>query len=58
MNTKELTEVLTLKIIEKYINDGKVSEYNVVERYNTIYKQIHEDISNDNVNDYTSEVIK
>lgn len=58
MNTKELTEVLTLKIIEKYINDGKVSEYNVVERYNTIYKQIHEDIANDNVNDYTSEVIE
>lgn len=58
MNTKELTEVLTLKIIEKYINDGKVSEYNVVERYNTIYKQIHEDISSDNVNDYTSEVIE
>jgi hypothetical protein len=58
MNTKELTEILTLKIIEKYINDGKVSEYNVVERYNTIYKQIHEDISNDNVNDYTSEVIE
>lgn len=58
MNTKELTEVLTLKIIEKYINDGKVSEYNVVERYNTIYKQIHEDISDDNVNDYTSEVIE
>lgn len=58
MNTKELTEVLTLKIIEKYINDGKVSEYNVVERYNTIYKQIHEDISNDNVNDFTSEVIE
>lgn len=58
MNAKELTEVLTLKIIEKYINDGKVSEYNVVERYNTIYKQIHEDISNDNVNDYTSEVIE
>lgn len=58
MNTKELTEVLTLKIIEKYINDGKVSEYNVIERYNTIYKQIHEDISSDNVNDYTSEVIE
>ena len=58
MNTKELTEVLTLKIIEKYINDGKVSEYNVVERYNTIYKQIHEDISNDNVNDCTSELIE
>ena len=58
MNTKELTEILTLKIIEKYINDGRVSEYNVVERYNTIYKQIHEDISNDNVNDYTSEVIE
>lgn len=58
MNTKELTEVLTLKIIEKYINDGKVSEYNVVERYNTIYKQIHEDIQNDNVNDFSSEVIE
>ena len=58
MNAKELTEVLTLKIIEKYINDGKVSEYNVVERYNTIYKQIHEDIENDNVNDFSSEVIE
>ena len=58
MNTKELTEVLTLKIIEKYINDGKVSEYNVVERYNTSYKQIHEDIQNDNVNDFSSEVIE
>lgn len=58
MNTKELTEVLTLKIIEKYINDGKVSEYNVVERYNTIYEQIREDIENDNVNDYSSEVIE
>lgn len=58
MNTKELTEVLTLKIIEKYINDGKVSEYNVVERYNTIYEQIRKDIANDNVNDFTSEVIE
>ena len=58
MNTKELTEVLTLKIIEKYINDGKVSEYNVVERYNAIYEQIREDIKNDNVNDYSSEVIE
>lgn len=58
MNTKELTEVLTLKIIEKYINDGKVSEYNVVERYNTIYEQIHKDIAKDNVNDFTSEVIE
>lgn len=58
MNTKELTEVLTLKIIEKYINDGKVSEYNVVERYNAIYEQIREDIKNDNVNDYNSEVIE
>lgn len=58
MNTKELTEVLTLKIIEKYINDGKVSEYNVVERYNTIYEQIRKDIENDNVNDYSSEVIE
>ena len=58
MNAEELTEVLTLKIIEKYINDGKVSEYNVVERYNTIYEQIHEDIQNDNVNDYSSEVIE
>ena len=58
MNTKELTEVLTLKIIEKYINDGKVSEYNVVERYNTIYEQIHKDIQNDNVNDFSSEVIE
>lgn len=58
MNTKELTEVLTLKIIEKYINDGKVSEYNVVERYNTIYKQIHKDIANDDVNNFTSEVIE
>lgn len=58
MNTKELTEVLTLKIIEKYINDGKVSEYNVVERYNTIYEQIREDIAKDNVNDFTSEVIE
>lgn len=58
MNTKELTEVLTLKIIEKYINDGKVSEYNVVERYNTIYEQIRKDIENDNVNDFSSEVIE
>lgn len=58
MNAKELTEVLTLKIIEKYINDGKVSEYNVVERYNTIYEQIHKDIAKDNVNDFTSEVIE
>lgn len=58
MNAKELTEVLTLKIIEKYINDGKVSEYNVVERYNTIYEQIREDIAKDNVNDFTSEVIE
>ena len=58
MNTKELTEVLTLKIIEKYINDGKVSEYNVVERYNAIYEQIHKDIAKDNVNDFTSEVIE
>lgn len=58
MNAKELAEVLTLKIIEKYINDGKVSEYNVVERYNTIYEQIRKDIENDNVNDYSSEVIE
>ena len=58
MNAKELTEVLTLKIIEKYINDGKVSEYNVVERYNAIYEQIREDIKNDNINDYNSEVIE
>lgn len=58
MNTKELTEVLTLKIIEKNINDGKVSENNVVERYNTIYEQIHEDIANDNIDDFSSEVIE
>lgn len=58
MNAEQLAEVLTLKIIEKNINDGKVSEYNVVERYNTIYEQIHEDIQNDNVNDYSSEVIE
>lgn len=58
MNAKELTEVLTLKIIEKNINDGKVSENNVVERYNTIYEQIHKDISNNNVNDFSSKVIE
>lgn len=58
MNAKELTEVLTLKIIEKYISDGKVSECNVVERYNTIYKQIRENIENDNVNDFSSGVIE
>lgn len=58
MNAKQLTEVLTLKIIEKNINDGKVSEYNVVERYNTIYEQIRKDIENDNTNDYSSEVIE
>lgn len=58
MNVEQLTEVLTLKIIEKNINDGKVSEYNVVKRYNTIYEQIRKDIENDNTNDYSSEVIK
>ena len=58
MNAEQLTEVLTLKIIEKNINDGKVSEYNVVERYNTIYEQIRKDIENDNTNDYSSEVIE
>lgn len=58
MNVEQLTEVLTLKIIEKNINDGKVSENNVVERYNTIYEQIHKDISNNNVNDFSSKVIE
>ena len=57
MNAEQLAEVLTLKIIEKNIQDGKVSEYNVVDRYNKVYELILDDIKNENNNDFSSEVI-
>lgn len=57
MSAEQLAEVLTLKIIEKNIQDGKVSEYNVVDRYNNVYELILDDIKNENNNDFSSEII-
>lgn len=57
MSAEQLAEVLTLKIIEKNIQDGKVSEYNVVDRYNKVYELILDDIKNENNNDFSSEII-
>ena len=57
MSAEQLAEVLSLKIIEMNIQDGKVSEYNVVDRYNKVYELILDDIKNENNNDFSSEII-